>query len=221
MMHVSELGILQYVQGSIMWDLFKHLKGTFAAPTRACGRLLQLVKLHSRLLNIEPPFSALTVTMFRGKGTIRPKFKLKAAEGRYFVAVLRQILIHCFPCESEYERKRLQLLETMHTIYEEMKAWRGLESTHLLGQCARRHFILLKELNRLCPRDPTIWTFAPKHHIFLHLCESSYSNPALHWCYSDEGAIGRCCEVADGMHPSHLHRQLISHYCLTRPWLSC
>ena len=76
--------------------MFKELGGTFAKSLTACGRIMQLLRLQARVLGVECPIGALTVTMFRSKGTEKPKLKLKAAETRYLIPILREVLLNCF-----------------------------------------------------------------------------------------------------------------------------
>ena len=94
----------------------------------------------------------------------------------------------------------------------------GAESTHLLGLSARRNILLIAGLHELSV-DKYMWHLYPKHHLLLHVCENVHSNPAVHWAYSDESEIGRAVDIADTMHPSHLHKQMVIQYCHTRPWI--
>ena len=44
MMHVSCLGILQYLTGNVMWELLRGLGGTKVKWTNECGILLNMAK---------------------------------------------------------------------------------------------------------------------------------------------------------------------------------
>ena len=88
-MHTCCLGVVQSVCGSIMWELFKDLDGTYHKPRDICANLLAMVKLASKSMRLpEAPFSDLTVGMIRPRLTKKPAMQLKAAEGRIFVPVL-------------------------------------------------------------------------------------------------------------------------------------
>ena len=83
-MHCCDLGILQYVMGSVMWELLRQLGGTMNKPKAACAKLLMMSKAMARELGVEPPFTTLTYGMIRSKMSKSQTMKLKAAEGRYF-----------------------------------------------------------------------------------------------------------------------------------------
>ena len=82
-MHVVCLGILQCVQACCLWECFQCLGGSFSSSTKTCGRLLAMLKAMARDLDAVLPISDLTVGMFRADASKSPKFKAKAAEGRY------------------------------------------------------------------------------------------------------------------------------------------
>ena len=66
-MHVSCLGILQYLTGNVLWELFTALGGVFSRPGSACSKLENIAAVFARSLNIEKPFTegSLGLTMFR------------------------------------------------------------------------------------------------------------------------------------------------------------
>ena len=64
-MHVVCLGILQYASGSMMWELFRSLGGTFKKPVVACGRSMSMIEVMSKELDVDQPLYDLSDTMFR------------------------------------------------------------------------------------------------------------------------------------------------------------
>jgi hypothetical protein len=94
-MHTSCLGILQYLDGNIMWELFRELGGTQRSWTHACGLLENMMKVAAKTLGLASPFHSLTIGMVRPSKS-KPKMKLKAAEGRHFLTVLRHMLANFF-----------------------------------------------------------------------------------------------------------------------------
>ena len=62
------------------------------------------------------PFNHLTIGMLRPEkknkaGRGRPKLRLQAAEGRYFLPILIRVPQHFVPVESNHERTRLNCLK--------------------------------------------------------------------------------------------------------------
>ena len=92
-MHTCCLGIVQYCNGSCLWEMFKELGGSRKQSVSACNRIEHMMTLAAKSLSVEPPFDSLTVGMIRKeKAGKKPKLALKAAEGRYFVPVLYHML---------------------------------------------------------------------------------------------------------------------------------
>ena len=91
-MHCVCRGILQYYMGCVMRQLFTAVKGMVTKPKQGCTKLYVMICTAARSLNLEKPFWDLTFTMFQpGKGK-HPRMRLKAAESRYFLPVLLQVL---------------------------------------------------------------------------------------------------------------------------------
>ena len=160
-MHVCDLGILQSVTGSVFWELFKLLGGSYSSPKGACAKLLNMVKVQARALEIEPPINALTVYMIRVTMKKKPRMRLKAAEGRFMLPILHAILLHCFPATSPYEVLRIRCVQALLSCYEHLRDWRGMESTRALGELARRHVILFMELHTAAG-DKKLYLLIPK-----------------------------------------------------------
>ena len=95
-LHVCDLGISQYLVGNICWDLFKQLHGTRRKHKEATSILGNMALLVAKSIGIQAPFNFLSINMIRSQGKKKPAMRLKAAEGRRFIPVLRQILMVCF-----------------------------------------------------------------------------------------------------------------------------
>ena len=84
LMHCSCIGILHYLAGNVLWDLFCIMGGSNsmfqgASSAGLCGQLCGVVKAAASRLNIQAPFSNLTIHMIRASGTSKPKMKLKVS----------------------------------------------------------------------------------------------------------------------------------------------
>ena len=53
LMHVSDIGILQYLLGNVLWEMFLKLGGVVGTPSRALGLIVTNVKLACRNIGLE------------------------------------------------------------------------------------------------------------------------------------------------------------------------
>lgn len=120
-MHVSCLGIVQYLEGNVMWELFVVLDGRYKKPLDACSRLLNMINIVARECSLEPPFAELTIGMIKPQGNKRPRMRLKAAEGRTFLPLLTRMLEKFFPAENERDALRLQCCQALCRVYLELR----------------------------------------------------------------------------------------------------
>lgn len=213
-MHVCCLGILQYAVGCTLWELFLSLGGSLGRSTSACAKLLAMVRTMSKGLGVDPPISDLTVGMFRSGGAKKaPKMRLKAAEGRRFLVVLREILRKCFDVSDPHSSTRFSCMENVFQCYSEMDNWiDGGVSSARLERFGRRHLLLYTQLRQEAGDDNTMWRVYPKHHLFAHLVAEATSNPKGSWNYAMESQIGDATAVARRCSKQHMHRSLLERY---------
>ena len=89
--------------------------------------------------------------------------KLKAAEGRHFLPVLRYMLQHFFENESEHAKLRFQCVDALNNVYLELGAWKdGGESSVCIGQLARKHLLLYAELRASVCDFRIVLVFVPE-----------------------------------------------------------
>ena len=217
-MHCVCLGILQYLSGNCLYELFRELGGTFKKADAACTKLLNLIVATAHELKLEVPFRALTIRMIRASSSDKPKLKLKAAEGRRFLPILVGMLDKFFDSAHGHACLRLQCTQALASCYEELGNWQDGESMLRLGVFARRHITLYRELQQTT-EDPFAWQVFPTHHLFIHLAESCTSNPAKNWNYGDESEIRLAVKMCRSVHATHVYRMLLRRYCLTAPFL--
>ena len=218
-MHCSDLGILQMVMGNIMWELLVELGGTMRSPKPACAKLLAMSKVMARQLGVEPPFTALTYGMIRTAMKKGPSMRLKAAEGRHYLPILRAILINCFDMATAHAKLRFDCLDHLHNCYEELRTWQNDGSSALkLSTSARMHLLLYKQLHEQRTHEKA-WKLAPKHHLWLHCAEHRATNPMQEWNYRDEDEIGKAVEIGSGVNPARVRDQLLPRYAITFSFL--
>ena len=134
-----------------------------------------MMNLAARNLHCRCPINKLTVGMFKSSAQNKPKMKTKAAEGRYLLPVVRELL-NLFDKTSDHAILRAQCVDALQRCYEELAAWDPANSPTRLAQAARQHLILYTELRRTATRD-WAWSLFPKHHLFIHLAEETVVNP--------------------------------------------
>ena len=217
-MHTVCLGVLQYLMGNVMWELFVHIGGVWSNPAKACAALFNIMVLVAQDLGVERPFSSLVVTMIRpaqGKSGLgkRPRMRLKAAQGRNFLPILTIILQRFFPCAGGREELRLRCCQAMCRCYMELKRWTD-ESPRRLELAARQCLLLYVQLGDMEEEGSRMWHVYPKHHMFAHVANVEY-NPALVWNYGDEDEIGRAVKQARRCNPKWLHQSVIERYRIT------
>ena len=141
-MHMCCLRVLQYLIGDCLWECFVALGGVFTNSRRACNRLENIIEMIAKRLDIEKPLHSLTITMIRPQATGKPKFKGKAAVNRHLLPILHEMLLKCFPLDTEHQKARCHCVGAMHEAYREMEAWDPQTYPSRLGDCARRCLIL-------------------------------------------------------------------------------
>ena len=76
-MHCSCLGIVQMLNGNILWELFVCLGGTLKTWKGCCGKLLAMIRVAAHDLDMEAPIAQLTIGMIRA-----PKKKVRRRSSR-------------------------------------------------------------------------------------------------------------------------------------------
>ena len=167
----------------------------------------------ARQLAMDMPIATLSLTMFRASAGVAPKFKHKAAEGRYLLPIVREMLLRCFPRVTHHEQLRFNCLESLYNVYREMDNWQNDgSSSQTFRECVQQHLLLYTELNR-SSTDDLRWRLYPKHHLAAHV--HSRTNPKLEWAYRMESEIGKAVLLAKGCNVQHMHRSFLDRYVKT------
>jgi hypothetical protein len=171
MMHCGELGVLQYLLGNTLFELFLEIGGLITKPSEAISDLLYLIRVSSKAVGFaKPPICDLTMPMIKVSGKA-PKLKTKAAEGRYLLKAIFFMLDTLLPHEGDpHKETRYHCIRTMHEIYIEMEHWTDT-SPVAIGRLGRQHMALYEELN-MTSTDELLWRYYPKHHLWMHCVET-------------------------------------------------
>ena len=212
--HTVCLGTLQQYCGNVMWELATSMGATFRRWEQPIGNLMNMVKAMARTLGVEAPFHQLTMGMIRASAKNKPRMKLKAAEGRYFLPVLVHMLKTYFACESPRDQARLHCGQALCRCYYYLRNWDAEENpTEGLERAARQHLILYADLSYTAT-DEKCWRLMPKHHLMVHVSAGQTINPATLWNYTDEDEIGRAATIANKCNVRALHTALVAKYRL-------
>ena len=209
-------GVLQYLTGNVLWELFKELGGTLQRSVRACGILQNMASVSAKALKIDCPVSKMTRTMFCPNSG-KPKASLKAAQGRYFLKVLHHMLGNLVDRTTDHAKLRYNCVSALVEVYKEMEhdAWKNDGSSNLrVADCGRRHLLLYAELSGLS-RDSRKWRLYPKHHLMDHVAGRCVVNPRLEWNYLDEAEIGVAAVLASVSNQSTIETELLQRYRAT------
>eukprot|EP00959_Pyramimonas_sp_CCMP1952_P090876 1902365-Pyramimonas_sp.AAC.1 len=129
-----------------------------------------------------------------------PKMKLKAAEGRYMLRVLREMLTQFHSPRNARDQTRAACVNYLAQVYDELPVWDPVHSPDRIRMAGLRHVFLYIELFREAASkdaDTIYWRLYPKHHIFIHLVEkqtAEQGSPKESWNYSDEAEIGQAVD---------------------------
>ena len=208
-MHVVCLGILQYLEGNVMFECFIQLGGRVSNPNATCVRLMQMISVVARDMGLEKPFSTLTFSMIKQERK-RPRMRLKATEGRRLLPILTGMLQRFFPADNARALLREQCCQALCRCYLELRGW-SAESPRRLERAARQHLLLYVQLGDLEEEGSLRWHLYPKHHLFVHVSVTD-TNPALMWNYGDEDEIGQAAALARRCNPKWLHVALLDKY---------
>ena len=92
-MHATDLGATPVTLGNVYEELFLFFGGTRKHLLEACGKLIDMIKIASKELDMnQPPIYHLEYTQIRASPDSAPKLKVKAAEARHMVPVTHFIL---------------------------------------------------------------------------------------------------------------------------------
>ena len=215
-MHVCCLGVLQYLSGNVLWELFRELGSTLKQSVRACGILQNMASVSAKALKIDCPISKMTRAMFCPNSG-KPKASLKAAQGRYFLKVLHHMLGNLVDRATDHAKLRYNCVSALVEVYKEMEhdVWKNDGSSNLrVADCGRRHLLLYAELSGLS-RDSRKWRLYPKHHLMDHVAGRCVVNPRLEWSYLDEAEIGVAAVLASVSNQSTIETELLQRYRAT------
>ena len=115
LMHVGCLGIVQYLLGNVLHELFVEMGGTSTNWKETCGHLNMLIKQAARKLDKGPPVNQLTLNMMKS-GAKAPKLKAKAAESRHMLAAVCKLLETYLPPKKRLPKYSIQLREVFGIV---------------------------------------------------------------------------------------------------------
>ena len=150
--------------------------------------------------------------MVRPSLSKKPKLKLKAAEGRRLLPVLREALATCFEITSPHQILRLHCVDSLLECYRTMQEWEERSAPAAdLAAAGRRYLLQCRSLRDLSTVSLRLNLY-PKHNLLVHLLDGSTANPKDEWNYSDESEIGDAIGLAQKVLAQHMSTALIKRY---------
>ena len=124
---------------------------------------------------------------------------------------------------SEHDQRRLAIVQLLHRFYAILKGEGFFLSASACAEIAELGQNLVILYNALSTEAASAkkraWKFAPKFHLFCHLCEiqAQVMNPRMFWCYADEDLVGQAIEVSKSVHSTTvadtgLYKWLLFHF---------
>lgn len=225
LMHCSCLGVVQYLLGAVLLELFQEMHGVYLRAHETLSEILCMIRAASkRIEQPRVPINNLTLTMLRGKKSAGAKLATKASEGRNLLPCVKYMLQKFLPLDTTHATLRLQCVSKLDSMYSILEKWESPNSGRLAAAEGRKCLLLLSELvdefNRGREWQTTnffMWRIVPKMHMMCHCledCVAVSGNPRSSWCYCDESEIGAARRVAEASHPSTLSCAVIDKHRL-------
>ena len=218
-MHVVDLGVLLYLQGCVLFEVFREMGGVITSPSKTVDSLCLLLENCSKFIEQKNvPVNKLTFPMIRSKAT-KCKLKVKATEARRLLPCTLHLIQNIFPPKSDRSRMRLECVSKMRRCFELMDDWSpdsGVEFVMVGRQFLALHSLMCQESREHPSNMHAVWSEYPKHHLMDHLLDdvSSRGNPKESWSYSEESEIGLCAELAGALHPRTVKTMLLQRHRL-------
>ena len=140
LMHCGCLGVVQYLLGNILYELFTdELGGSEANQQSQVAHLLLLIRQASKSLRRSTaPLNNLTYTMFKPARKSPPKMKTKASEGRALLTVVQTMLENYFHLNTRRQVMRYLCLRNLVAFYNTLDTWTGPSSGVKAKQYGRK-----------------------------------------------------------------------------------
>ena len=174
LMHCLDLGVVQYLCGCALYDLFLELGGPESAPSEVLQYLLVLIKQAGKALAFsQPAVNKLSMSIIRTSGV--PKMKTKASEGRKLLASLKYAFQHMVPQNSHHSTLRFHCIKFLAEVYEEMSAW-STDAGIRVAELGRKALVIYREL-QMEDMQSLVWQrrgWALKMHQMQHCLRSKW-----------------------------------------------
>ena len=139
-MHSSCLGVLPYLLGCVLYELFKEMYGVLSRPESTLTDIMHMIRTAAKAIGHDrPPINTLTMLMIRGKASRGPKLKVKAAEARNLLFCMRFILKTLLPPTTPHQIMRLNVVSEICSMYETLYAWDANPTCAIIGEHVASH----------------------------------------------------------------------------------
>ena len=220
LMHSSDLGILLYLLGNVLFEVFREMGGLITRPDDVVNEMCLMLRQASKSIKQDQvPIRRISFAQVRKNAQSGPKLKVKAAEARILLPCVAYMLANYMPCVTDHDKLRCACVHELMHMYNDLYIWRdtGAKMNLEVAKHGQQHCILYSELTSEARSHGQhfLWMFYPKHHLFLHCIsdqQGSCGNPMDVWCYVDESAIGEMTLDAERLHASTLQTTIIDRW---------
>ena len=109
-MHCIDLGILQYLLGNVLYEIFIEMGGRITRPGETIADIMILIKKSNRDIGqAAPPINLMSFPMIKADKK-EPKLKLKGSEGRNLLPCIVHMCQKYLPPKSAYQSLRLECM---------------------------------------------------------------------------------------------------------------
>ena len=224
-MHCVHLGVLQWIIGSLLVVLAQSGHwGIFAgdAVTRlnlamrvAFGEFVTWCKQRA-VHTSQEPFTAAMLNRSE-KQAVFPKFKCKAANGRWVGMWLNDVFVtrNVLGLEAAVIWGVCEMLHIMHEHHRAFLSRREASRFVRGGTCMLRSYAALALKAK--GDGLALWCIKPKHHLLSHLIDhvgSSCENPSVFWTFCDEDFNGRMAKMSGNLNAKQFSLRAMERYVL-------
>ena len=207
LMHTGDLGVVQYLIGSILEELADEWPG----PLTSIGKVDQIYRaIRSKYDDRQTSnrLSTLKREMFSRRHDF-PLLRAKAAESRALLFAVRDICADVFDC-SDRDEHRLRCVSALCNVYEILQSGDVIMNSVASQNALNSYEVFLLHYHWLLKRSLCNgirrYGFYFKFHNMWHILEAArWINPCHTWCYDFEGfmhnvvAAGRACVAGSSM----------------------
>lgn len=190
-LHIADLGVASVFQGNLWYYILNKIAPGESRKSQCSKLFLQLQEFYRANADVTSRYDTLVPTMLKQPKS-QPRLRGKGAEIRGVVAFSYALACKYLEDSDPKEHTMKQAARLLLEVYNNLSHDRfNADNMKTQG----RQFMALCAALEKASAGTLYWQLKPKHHLFLHLCESG-SNPVDTWTYRDEDFGGAMAALA-------------------------